>query len=275
MNPKVGTIGGVTFARYAIQVALQYEIDAREKPTNFSTGYVPQGSDSPDEYPQSIYGTEVFEINANLQKLAIEMAKEAELFDTTEAQEFRTKYGTNPEFAAAVEAPSILACDTATSDVYWSGALLGDAFENTTTLFTNGTGVYCTTQQEDNATLEALMRGALIGSIDFSRIIILRTASNFDRPYDGQTVANHLFGSSPGFELSIQNIHLAGVKVVKGIVAGWKKKFEKGVKADNYIGDIFGSLGGQPDFGPGSVFNGKKALVRRVARNVARSRVGF
>lgn len=32
VNPKVATIGAVTFARYAVQVALQFEFDAREKP---------------------------------------------------------------------------------------------------------------------------------------------------------------------------------------------------------------------------------------------------
>ena len=39
INPKVATLGSVTFAKYAIQVALQYEFDAREIPANFSTGY--------------------------------------------------------------------------------------------------------------------------------------------------------------------------------------------------------------------------------------------
>ncbi len=38
VNPKVATLGSVTFAKYAVQVALQYEFDAREIPDNFSTG---------------------------------------------------------------------------------------------------------------------------------------------------------------------------------------------------------------------------------------------
>ena len=40
INPKVATLGSVTFARYAVQVALQYEFDAREIPENFTTGWV-------------------------------------------------------------------------------------------------------------------------------------------------------------------------------------------------------------------------------------------
>jgi purine nucleoside permease len=30
VNPKVATLGSVAFAKYAIQIALQYEFDARE-----------------------------------------------------------------------------------------------------------------------------------------------------------------------------------------------------------------------------------------------------
>ena len=46
VSPKVATLGSVTFARYAIQVGLQYEFDAREIPDNFTTGSaVPGRSD--------------------------------------------------------------------------------------------------------------------------------------------------------------------------------------------------------------------------------------
>ena len=266
MNPKVGTLGSVAFARYTVQVGLQQEFDAREKPENFSTGYVPQGSTSPDQFPQTLYGTEVFEVNENLRQLAVSMAKNATLFDDEPSQSYRSNYSSNPAFAAGAAPPSVLACDSATADVFWTGDLLGEAFENTTKLFTNGTGVYCTTQQEENGTLEALMRAALFDLVDFSRVIVMRTGSDFDRPFDGQTAAENLFFGFPGFVPSIQNIHLAGVKVVEGIVEGWKDTFEQGVKPDNYVGDIFGSLGGQPDFGPGSIFGGKVAPVRRGSR---------
>lgn len=46
---------------------------------------------------------------------------------------------------------------------------------------TNGTGTYCATAQEDNATSESLVRATKEGLADFSRLIILRTASDFDR----------------------------------------------------------------------------------------------
>jgi purine nucleoside permease len=253
VNPKYGTIGAVAFSKYAIQVALQYEFDAREIPDNFTTGYVPLSSFSPDQYPQSIYGTEVFEVNENLRDIAVEFAKAAKLNDSSISQGYRSNY----VYPEARKVPGILSCDVATSDVYFSGKLLGEAFENTTTLFTNGSGIYCTTAQEDNATLEVLLRAAIRNTVDFARIIVMRTASDFDRPYPGQSDLDNLMYANQGaFEPAIENIYLAGTPVVKGILNGWETKFKKGIVPSNYIGDIFGTLGGTPDFGPGSIFGG-------------------
>ena len=268
ISPKHGTLGSVTFARFGVQVALQFEFDAREKPDGFPTGYVPQGSTAPDQFPQDLYGTEVFEVNEDLRRLAIRMAKTAKLFDDAPAKRYRANYAHNPAFAPGAAPPSVVACDTATADVFWTGNLLAAAFENTTKLFTNGTGTYCTTQQEDNATLEALMRGAVAGLVDFSRVIIMRTASDFDRPFDGQSAADNLFVGFPGFDISIRNIPAAGVPVVTGIVSGWKTRFKRGVKPTNYVGDIFGTLGGVPDFGPGSIFESKSTPSRRRRRTL-------
>ncbi|KAK6434843.1 hypothetical protein LTR95_008972 [Oleoguttula sp. CCFEE 5521] len=266
VNPEVATICAVTFARYAVQVALQYEIDPREISANYSTGYIPQGSVVPDEYPQSIYGTEVFEVNQDLQKLAASFARNATLNDSSEAVAYRALYATSDLYAAGTKAPSVIECDVATSDVYYSGKILGEVFGNFTTLVTNGTGVYCTTAQEDNATLEALLRAAAVKSVDFSRIIVMRTASDMDRPWPGQAATANLFYSNQGaFEPAIQNIYLAGVKVVEGILEGWNATFAGGVKPSNYIGDIFGTLGGTPDFGPYAYNNNpvKRDLSRR------------
>jgi purine nucleoside permease len=254
INPKRATTGSATFARYAVQVALQYEIDIRELPSSYSTGYIPLGADYPDQYPTSIYGTEVFEVNADLRTIAANFARRANLSDSTTAQAYRAHYANgSAEYKAATLAPSVVECDVATSDVYYSGNILGIAFENTTKLFTNGTGDYCSTAQEDNATLEVLLRAAVHKLIDFSRIIVMRTASDFDRPYSGASAAyNLLYSNQGGFEPALENIYHAGIEVVQGILQGWEKTFKKGVKATNYIGDIFGTLGGEPDFGPGT-----------------------
>ncbi|RAL63297.1 hypothetical protein DID88_004373 [Monilinia fructigena] len=246
VNPKHGTLGDVAFSKYAIQVALQYEFDAREKPDNFTTGYFPQGSYAPDQYPGSIYGTE------------------ASLNDSATSIAYRAKYASNSSTAGSnvYQAATMLPPSSRVIPpprMYTTPApSLGEAFENTTALFTNGSGVYCITAQEDNATLSALLRAALFKIVDFSRIIIMRTASDFDRPYPGASAEyNLLYSNQGGFEIAVENIYLAGTEVIKGVLGGWNTTFAAGVNATNYIGDIFGSLGGEPDFGPGSEFGGE------------------
>jgi purine nucleoside permease len=239
VNPEVASICSVTFARFAVQVALQYEFSQFEIPSNFSSGYIPQGSTSPDEYPQSIYGTEVFEVNQDLQHMAAEFARKATLNDSDAAIAYRANYAASDAYTAGATGPQVYECDVATSDVYYSGDILSTAFGNYTTLVTNGTGNYCTTAQEDNATLEALLRAAVNGLVDFSRIIVMRTASDFDRPYPGEAATYNLWYADQGsFEPSIRNIYLAGIEVVNGILDGWNTTFAKGVNASNYIGTL-------------------------------------
>lgn len=293
VNPEVATICSVTFAKYAVQVALQYEFSQFEIPSNFSTGYVPLGATAPDEYPDNIYGTEVFEVNERLQKMAASFARNATLNDSSDAVAYRANYAASDAYAAGASSsgPSVVECDTATSDVYFSGAQLSTAFSNFSSLMTNGSANYCTTAQEDNATLEALMRAAASKLLDFSRIIIMRTASDFDRPYPGEAATTNLFWAEQGaFGPAIQNIYLAGIKVVEGILDGWNSTFGPGVNASNYVGelevvdsyvkppltrtgDMFDTLGsGNPDFGPYTYDN--NPLHKRSASLAKRSSMG-
>ncbi|KAH6847526.1 purine nucleoside permease [Chaetomium sp. MPI-CAGE-AT-0009] len=265
VNPRRATLGGVALARYAVQVALQHELDAREMPDGFETGYVPFGAAEPYADPGIWYGTEVMELNGGLRDRAFEFARRGELVDSEDAVAYRGRYGTrmgeevhDHPFAAGVGGPEVVKCDAATSDVYYSGKLLSESFERITEVWTDGTGVYCMTAQEDNATLEVLVRMAVYGLVDFGRVIVMRTGrvqlrppASRRHPYD------HLLGlHQNGFDIAIENIFRAGVEIVKGILQDWDGVFDKGIPAPNYIGDVFGSLGGEPDFGPGSMTDG-------------------
>jgi purine nucleoside permease len=138
--------------------------------------YPGYGVNYPTDYPKEQYGTEVFETNTALQDIAFNFALKGNLSDNPVAAEYRQKYASaGAIYAAATTKPTVVKCDTATSDVYYSGTLLSEAFENTTTLWTNGTGVYCMTAQEDSAILEVMVRGAIFGLVDYSRIILMRT----------------------------------------------------------------------------------------------------
>lgn len=198
VNPKQGTLGGVALARHVVQVALQYELDVREAPADFPTGYFAFDTDSPDAYPATLYGTEVVRLNTALGDAAADLAAAARLNDSAGAAAYRDRYraasfnatdhcadddkcggggGGDPQlYAPATSPPAVTRCDFATSDVYYSGTLLSEAFENTTMVWTNQTNVtYCMTAQEDAAVLHVLLRAQLAGLVDFSRAIMLRT----------------------------------------------------------------------------------------------------
>ncbi|CAK7264622.1 hypothetical protein SEPCBS57363_001169 [Sporothrix epigloea] len=260
VNPKHGALGSVALAQYTVQVALQYEFDAREMPEGWSTGYFGYKTTAPDVEPGNAYGTEVFELSSTLRDLAFGFASKANLSVDPIASAYGKRYaGFEPAslFAAATHPPSVVKCDTATSDVYYSGKLLGEAFEDVIDVWTNGTGKYCMTAQEDSAVLEVLVRVAIEGFVDFSRVILMRTGSDYDRPPPNMTAFENLRVAKPnGYGIAVENIYLAGVEIVRGILKDWHRTFHRGVKPANYIGDIFGSLGGKPDFGHGSTTNG-------------------
>lgn len=68
----MGTLGSVGLARYAVQCALAYELDARQMPSNWTTGYWVQGTAEPGTLVDaSNYGTEYYELNTNLRDHAM------------------------------------------------------------------------------------------------------------------------------------------------------------------------------------------------------------
>ncbi|KAL2867765.1 purine-nucleoside phosphorylase [Aspergillus lucknowensis] len=257
VNPKVATIGSVAVAKFAVQVDTQLEFDGREIPSSWTTGYVPMGAPSHDSWPDTIMGNEVFELNDNLRQIAISLSKKATLVDSDDAAKNRALYADSPGgiYDAATTEPDIIEGDVTASNMFFHGRLLGEGFENVVKLYTSGHAQYYMTAMEDTGTLAALFRAALQNRLDFSRIILMRAGSNFDRSYSLDEVASLPFVfDHGGFAPACRNLYLSGIKVVEGILDGWSMQFEKGVKADNYVGDIFGSLGGTPDFGPESCF---------------------
>lgn len=240
-SPRVATLADATFSRYIIQI-LEYEVDAREMPTNWTTGYFPLGTENYTEYPENIYGTEIFELNAVLRDRAVELAQKVHLDNGTKANEaFRETY----DYAPANSTPRVVKCDSSTSDTYWFGEDLDETFANYTKLITNGTAEYCATQQEDSATMEAMVRAARYGLVDFSRIVVLRTCSDFtySDDYTGRNTT-YFFNDvyQGGIAASLTNLVVASRPLIKDILKNFEVYNNGTYAPDNYIGDYFNSL---------------------------------
>lgn len=223
MDPAMGTTGSAAWARWLVDFGIAHEIDAREMPKGWATGYHGIMTKGPGEKPKFDYKTEAFRLDEALLQAALRLSRGVTLADSAEARAYRARYRKAP----ANQPPMVIQCDTLGGDTWWHGHKLGEHARAWTKLLTDGQGRYCTTQQEDNATYNALARAEAAGRVDLKRLAVLRTGSNFDRPYPGQSAHASLLashggeGGSGGFGPATQNLERVGGALVRDIVARW------------------------------------------------------
>jgi purine nucleoside permease len=220
INPDFGTIGTATWARYLVDVDIAHEIDAREMPRGWADGFFGVLTDNQQQKPRFDYRTELFQVDERLLQKALQLSGHAVLEDSPDVAAYRKSYPHSPANAP----PAVTQCDTASGDTWWGGQLLGERATRWTRLLTDGHGIYCTSQQEDNATLVALTRGAHSGLTDIHRVAVLRTGSDFDRPYPGQSTFDSLIAQrsvAGAIHTSTANLAHAGMPLVKDIIDHW------------------------------------------------------
>lgn len=127
------------------------------------------------------------------------MTKDLELTDNPESVEERSHYP-----GQEGQKPYVALCDTVTGDNWFAGKTASEKAQYITDLHTGQKGEYCTSQMEDSATAAALARH---GHLD--RYLSLRTASDFDQPYEGQSY-QELLSEFPGYRPSVDNAYLVG-----------------------------------------------------------------
>lgn len=220
IDPLRGTLGSAAWARYAVDSGIAHEIDARELPHGWTDGYFGVLTDAPDQVPRFDYRTEVFRLDEALLQKALALSRSAVLEDSEDLRAYRQHYTE----AAAKQPPTVIQCDTLSADTWWSGSRLGDHARRWTRLLTDGKGVYCNSQQEDNATLNALTRGSQSGLVDLRRVAVLRSGSDFDRPYPHQGVLESLQAQralAGAVRISAVNLVHAGMPLVRAITRDW------------------------------------------------------
>lgn len=221
IDPGQGTLGSAAWARWLIDFGIAHEIDAREKPRHWKSGYIGIMTKGPGEKPKFDYRTEAFKLDEALLQKALALSSHVQLEDSDEARAYRARY----RHAPANQPPRVIQCDTLAGDTWFHGHRLGRHASDWARLLSDGEATYCTTQQEDNATYNALARATAAGRADVKRLAVLRTASNFDRPYPGQSAYASLMastsGATGGFVPATKNLERAGGPLVRDIVARW------------------------------------------------------
>ncbi|KAF1008797.1 MAG: Futalosine hydrolase [Pseudomonas fluorescens] len=226
ISPHQGTLGTAAWAHYLVEFGTQWELDARDAPSTWPTGYIGINTKGPDEKPPLDYKTKVFELNPKLQARAFALSHNVALSESAESAAWRKHY----PYAPANQPPQVTRCDTVAGNTWFSGTRLSERAEVWTRLLTDNKGVYCTTQQEDNSTYEALLRASREGLVDIQRLAVVRAGSDFDRPYPGYSEVENLlkYADQGGFVPALENLYRAGNPLVQAIVQNWPA-WEKGV----------------------------------------------
>jgi purine nucleoside permease len=225
IDPEDGSIGSAVWADYIVNGDLGHEIDPREIPADWPTGYVPLRKGRPYELPRSTEETsQVFQLDPGLVNWAYELTKDTPLADSAGLQARRAVY---TGFPNAQRPPFVMKGATLSSETYWHGRLMNEWANAWVKYHTDGKGNFMTTAMEDTGTAQALTWLTRAGKADVHRLLVLRTASNYDMQWPGATAAESMFGEKighySGYIPSLEAAFQVGNKVVQAILADWEK----------------------------------------------------
>jgi purine nucleoside permease len=227
LDPADASVGSAVWADYVVEGDLGHEIDAREIPADWKTGYVPLRKKKPYELPlmpAAERADHCYAVNPGLLHWAFALTKDTPLMETPDTIAFRNRYSTHPK---ALQSPSVLIGSNLASSTYWHGKLLDQWANDWVAYYSEGHGNYMTTAMEDTGTLRALNNLTKAGKADVKRALVLRTASNFDlQPPDltaAESMAGEKIGHYSAYIPSLEAAYRVGSKVVHELVQGWDK----------------------------------------------------
>ena len=225
IDPEDGSTGSAVWAEWVVDGDLGHEIDAREIPPEWPTGYVPLRKTTPYEMPRREPDEgEAYRLQPALVDWAFNLTKGLTLEDTDAMRAQREKYAAHP---AARGAPRVFKGDTLSSGTFWHGRKLSAWANDWVRYHTAGRGNYVTTAMEDTGTLQALTFLDAAGRVDKRRVLVLRTASNFDQQRDGisatESLAETKVGGYIAYLPALDAAHRVGSVVVKALVREWAK----------------------------------------------------
>jgi purine nucleoside permease len=224
MNPARGSLGSAAWAEWVVDGDLAREVDAREIPPDWKTGYLPLRGSVPYEQPKAPGEGEVYHLDPSLVEWAYQLTGHVPLADSAAMQTARNLY----ESSNARRPPFVLKGDTLSSSTFWHGKLLNDWAVDWVRYQTGGKGDFVTTAMEDTGTLQSLTFLAKAGRADLKRVLVLRTASNFDLPPPGVTAAENLAQMKLGkryvaYLPALEAAWRVGNAVVEELLRNWPK----------------------------------------------------
>jgi len=235
IDPAAGSLASAVWSDYVVDGDLGYEIDAREIPHAteaerklWTTGYIPLRKNVPFEQPLA-KGDEllVYRMNPALVEWAYKLTKDVELPDSPELKQLRTQFAGE----AAHRPPFVMIGGNLSASTFWHGQLMNQWAEDWVKYMTAGKSRYAISAMEDTGALQSLTYLARAGRVDLGRVLVLRTASNYDVPKIGlsaaESIAQTKLGHYTAFLPSLESAYRVGHVVVDSIVANWAADRER------------------------------------------------
>jgi len=220
-SPERISLGSAAWARWVVDGDLGYEIDAREIPLDWPTGYLPLRKKLPFEQPAEPLEGQVYALNPGLAEWAFDKTRKIQLEDSSELKEIRSHF----DGETAQKPPFVTMGDEISSSTYWHGKLMDAWATEWVRYFTGGQGELATTAMEDTGTFQSLTYLARAGRVDINRAMVLRAVSNFDRQPRGVSAAESLakqrIGAYAAYLPALEAAYRVGHAVVDELIGHW------------------------------------------------------
>ncbi len=222
VDPEDASIGSAAWARYLVDGDLNHEIDTREIPADWPTGYFPYGAKKPYDPDKPKSTGEFFALNQSLANWAYGLTKNIQLEDSEALVKGRSRY---TDFPNAQKPPFVLMGDQLSAMTFWHGKLLNEWANAWVKYWSDGKGEFVTSAMEDTGSYQSVSYLTKSGKADKNRFMVLRTASNYTMPPTGVTAVDNFVnidhGNYSGLNAALESAYQVGSTVVNEIVDHW------------------------------------------------------
>jgi purine nucleoside permease len=221
VDPEDASIGSAAWAEYLVDGDLAHEIDAREIPADWPTGYFARNSRRPYDPNKPQPTGEMLRLNPALTEWAYQLTRSVVLDDSPQLQQTRAMFTGYPN---AQKPPFVLKGDNLAGMTFWHGKILNEWANRWVEYWSDGKGQFVTSAMEDTGSFQSLTYLHPTGKVNKDRMMVLRTASNYTMPPPGMTAAEHLLKENDGYaglNASVEAAYRVGSVVVNEIVGKW------------------------------------------------------
>src|SRR6204780_844990 len=228
IGPTYASGGSAAGAEWIIDRDLNFEIDAREIPPDWSTGHIPLGRSKPFQPPSPDLdlpsGVNGYHLTPELVEWAYQLTRNVHLDDTPDLKSIRAGYERYPN---ALKPPFALKGDEVSASDWWLGERMNSLAQQWMSYWSGGKGRAVTTAMEDCGILTSLTALSRAHRVRLDRVLVLRTGSDYTVPASGQTVAQLLASEAAedaalsAYVPALEAAYRVGSPVVNEIVRNW------------------------------------------------------